>query len=443
MLPRSLTILLLSIAFLYPRTSGAKGIIKGDLLVCSNSSGAYTVQGQHVYDVNWSVDGGVINSGQNSASINITWSYVENGRITISAKDSATSNTIYDTLKINIDTTCVWPGDANHDHTVSYTDLLAVAEGIGKAHTTCSDTSTLWMGVPRCEWHDTLPLGIELKHVDCNGDGHINLNDTNAIIRNYSRKGMYKNADAWQCPPPQTGDPELRVYTGSDTLKPGRTLFSSVYFGSSVYPVNQAYGMAFSFYYDPEIFDASSVQFDLSKQWITTGCKDSLVFYKNFPAEGRIDFAFSRTDGTFKTYGGELVTLKFHIKDQIPMSKKLSKFTLGEFQFISGKGSLSGVLRVDDSSAVAGNVGIDRAGNIDNNISVYPDPASEDIEVNCTSGIRDMILYNALGACVWQQKYSGTNTHEKIVLPASLHGIYILQVSDRQGFVSRKKVMVQ
>ena len=445
MLPRSLTILFLSLSLLCSKSALSQGLINGDLLVCSNSTGVYTVQGHHVYNVNWNVTGGFINTGQGTASINVGWNYVKNGKLTVSATDSTTSRTVYDTLNVSIDTTCVWPGDANHDHKVSYTDLLAIGEAYGKRHAPCLDTSTDWAGQPRCNWHDTISLGIEMKNIDCNGDGVVDLNDTDAIIRNYSKTGTDKMAGTWLCPPPETGDPELRIFSGvsNDTIYPGRFLYTSVYFGTPFLTVSAAYGIAFSFNYDPEIFDGNMTQVDLSKQWITASCKDSIVFYKNFPDLGRIDFAFCRTDHNYNTGYGELVTLKMHIKDKIPAYKTMSRFTLGEFQFVSIDGGLSGVVRTNDSAVVAGNVGIDNPTNIDNNVSVYPDPAAEFVQVNCTSGIHSIALYNELGSCLLQQKYSGNPDQEKVMLPASIHGIYILEISDRQGFTSRKKVMVQ
>ena len=445
MFSRSLSILILGIALFCSGNMSAQGLINGNLLVCSNSSGVYAVQGHRLYDVNWIVTGGFINSGQGTSAITVDWHYVNSGLITFSAKDSSTSNTLYDTLNVSIDTSCVWPGDANHDHKVSYTDLLAIGEAFGKSHHPCMDTSTEWVGQPRCRWRDTIGLGIEMKHADCNGDGIIDLNDTAAIIRNYSKTGMYKNSNVWLCPPPQVGDPPLRIWSGlsNDTIYPGHYLYTSVYFGAPDFTVNAVYGIAFSFNYDPEIFDGNMTQVDLSQQWITASCKDSIVFYKNFPDVGRIDFAFCRTDHNYNTGSGELVTLKMHIKDKFPVSKSMSRFTIGEFQFISLDGALSGVVRTNDSAVVAGNVGIENAVNIDNNVSVYPDPAKDLIQINCTSGISNLILYNELGSSLWQQKYSGNPTQEKVVLPASLHGIYILQISDRQGFTSRKKVMVQ
>ena len=85
----------------------------------------------------------------------------------------------------------------------------------------------------------------------------------------------------------------------------------------------------------------------------------------------------------------------------------------------------------------------DNPTNIDNSVSVYPDPAADFVQVNCTSGIHAIALYNELGSCLLQQKFSGNPNQEKLMLPASIHGIYILEISDRQGFTSRKKVMVQ
>ena len=417
--------------------SQAQNLIQGSLEVCSGSTGQYTILGYSGYGFQWSVIGGTIESGQGTGILSVSWLRNSTAQLTVIAKDPVNSTYLYDTARITVDTSCVWPGDANHDHKVSYTDLLVIGEAFGKTHVQCIDTSTQWEAQARCNWGDTTGLGLELKHVDCNGDGVINSDDTNAIIRNYSQ------ADVLLCPPPVMGDPELRIFTGADTIYSGHVVYASVYFGNTIQPVLDAYGVAFSLTYDPEIFDATSPQFDFTWQWLTAGCKNPIIFYRNFPDEGRIDFAFSRTDHTYLTDGGEMVKIKFKVKDKIPTNKTMSKFTLGEFQFISKGGPLKAVLRTNDSSAVVNTTGIEHDWNLSPQVYIYPNPAHGEIQVNCSSPISRINVFNELGMSMLNTYYSGNASAQKLALPENLHGIYFLEITDKNGYSARKKVMVE
>ena len=416
-------------------------LISGAAEVCSASSTDYVISGYSGYGFQWNVVGGTIDEGQGTRKLSISWLQNSFGRISVLARDSFSANVLYDTIYINVDTSCVWPGDANHDHKVSYTDFLVIGEAYGRTHTSCLDTSSLWKAQARCIWSDTVGLGIEMKHADCNGDGIVNLDDTNAIIRNYSHIAK-KKAEIALCPIPEVGDPELRIYTGVDTIYPGMEIFPSVYFGSSIQQVADAYGIAFCITYDPEIFVADSIKCDLTMQWLTSGCKYPIIFCKNFPDEGRIDFAFSRTDHSFNNDGGELVNMKFKVKDKIPFGKTISRFTLGEFQFISLEGALMPVIRTNDSSVIANVSGIEQHQLSSPQVYIYPNPAKGKIRVNCSSVIKRIIIFDEMGKYHFDNIFKGNLQREDINLPENMHGIYFLEVVNNEGYISRKKIIV-
>ena len=421
----------------------AQNLINGDLLVCSNSNATYTLVPGAYSNISWTVQGGILNSGQGNSQISVTWDYKSNGLIAIMVKDTQSATFKYDTLRVSIDTSCVWPGDANHDHKVSYTDFLALVEGFNDHHRACMDTSTLWQGQARCNWNDTIGLKIEKKHVDCNGDGIIDFNDTNAIIRNYAKTGLKKKEDVWLCPPPQKGDPELRIYSTTDTLVPGHSLYASVYFGTPFLTAKGVFGIAFSISYDRNIFDGSSIQIDTSHQWITFNCDSPLVFFRNFPDEGHMDFVFARTNHIPIEGSGELANLKFHIKDKISLNTTSTKMTLGEFQFLSMNGPLSGVMRTNDSFVVLGNTAIENTTNTLSKIEIYPDPATDYIILKSSNNLLSVRVFDYVGKQLINQKFGGNNNQEKIMLSSLNHGIYFVEVINVFKERSFQKIIVK
>jgi len=59
--------------------------IVGPLLVCSNTIANYTTDTINGYTFNWVVTGGIINSGQGSTSVNVTWGITGTGIITLNS----------------------------------------------------------------------------------------------------------------------------------------------------------------------------------------------------------------------------------------------------------------------------------------------------------------------------------------------------------------------
>ncbi|MEO1628769.1 MAG: Ig-like domain-containing protein, partial [Bacteroidota bacterium] len=81
---------------------------------------------------------------------------------------------------------CVWSGDADNNGTVDITDLLPVGYSTGEVGPTRSGANTNWYGQFGDNWRREITQGeVNLKHVDTNGDGVVNVSDTAAISQSY------------------------------------------------------------------------------------------------------------------------------------------------------------------------------------------------------------------------------------------------------------------
>ncbi|MGZ5244768.1 MAG: hypothetical protein ACXWD4_12675, partial [Bacteroidia bacterium] len=75
-----------------------------------------------------------------------------------------------DTIFIQVDSNCVWPGDANRDKTADYLDILDIALGYSSTGSPRLNASTNWIPQLSKDWSNSLSSGINYKHLDTNGD---------------------------------------------------------------------------------------------------------------------------------------------------------------------------------------------------------------------------------------------------------------------------------
>jgi len=112
-------------------------IINGTMIVCPNGTATYTTPPIPGFTFNWTVNGGVINSGQGSNSINVTWGSSGTGTVTVNALNGCgCPSTIIDT---NV-TILVSFADAGNDTTICLGDSVQ----LGGSPTGSAGSTFLW-----------------------------------------------------------------------------------------------------------------------------------------------------------------------------------------------------------------------------------------------------------------------------------------------------------
>ena len=91
----------------------------------------------------------------------------------------------------------VWPGDTDTSQIVNNFDLLNIGLGFGNTGTARTNPSILWNGYLTPDWTKVTPVSnINFKHIDCNGDGIIDMQDTVAISNNWNSSYTYNKSGA-------------------------------------------------------------------------------------------------------------------------------------------------------------------------------------------------------------------------------------------------------
>jgi hypothetical protein len=81
--------------------------------------------------------------------------------------------------------------------------------------------------------------------------------------------------------------------------------------------------------------------------------------------------------------------------------------------------------------------------NLENNISIYPNPTSGRFTLQANSYqliVNSQIeIYNVLGECIYRQ--ISTSANQQINLSASPDGIYFMKIKNEQGVITKKIIL--
>ncbi len=265
---------------------------------CNGSSGSATVSttgGSGPYTYSWAPSGGTSATATGLAS----------GTYTVSTTDA---NGCTDILPLVVGDSCdfVWPGDANDDAVANAFDILDIGIANGASGTTRPGATLTWIGQPSANWGTTLLSGTDYKFVDCNGDGTINLTDTNAVILNYglTHNNRLPDLSAGAAPP-------LIVDLVSDSLQPGAAGITRILLGDATTTAFGVYGVAFTLAFDPMQVDPVSMSLDLSSSWLGTAGVNLMGIRYTETGWGMVDVAITRYDQGNISGMGEIGRLHF------------------------------------------------------------------------------------------------------------------------------------
>lgn len=129
----------------------------------------------------WSFNGTVVGTTPKLA-------VYESGTYVVSFQDSCMNPMIYDTIHVTIDSTCIQPGDTNQDGIVNHHDLLNIGLHYGTIGPARNGDPEDFFPIKGIDWAQQTNSGLDLKHVDANGDGIINSSDTTIIALHYGKQ---------------------------------------------------------------------------------------------------------------------------------------------------------------------------------------------------------------------------------------------------------------
>jgi sugar lactone lactonase YvrE len=330
----------------------------------------------------------------------------------------------------------VWPGDADANHVVNNADLFPIGLGYDTTGPVRAVQGIVWQGDIATNWADTLPgynPTINFKHADCNGDGIINSADTVAIMANFS---LTHNKTGPILSPWRNGIPAIKAVVTPDTAYTGDTLTVTFVLGDTNTTVNNFYGIAFTYNFDPMVMDstyAPTMGF-LPTSWIGTPSQ-KISINKIFTTTGQIQAAVTRINHTGVSGQGAIAVASFRITTDNISGKN--------YHYYTNIGSITDVTLIDQHGAtIPLNAGADTTtvGFIPNGIReittetlhIRPNPAHDKVLVSAGNTIREISLTNIIGQQVMDNNTANSKS-VSIDVSGIDSGVYFVHVRTEQG----------
>lgn len=329
----------------------------------------------------------------------------------------------------------VWPGDVNNNGEVNHYDLLYFGLGFSYQGPPRLQKSVLFQAQNTQVWNNSLPDQTNFAFLDCNGNGHISLDDTIAIRLNYTqRHGIFT-------PDPvstitNSGDSLFMVFADDSVLNKTE-IEIPIHLGSSIAPVDSFYGIAFSLTYDPERIRAGSfsVQAD-SNSWITHNgrLQDAplMMFFEN-PIEGKLDVAISKSSLVNTSGGGKLVAVSCVIEDNlIGKGFQALEFSFDDVLLITNTQQIKPIkfsskeLNIIPTDIKNVNLGNDR-------VRIYPNPVNDILNLELPVNSSNCVM-NIIGLDGKTHQVKSLRSDRKLMMDISRlsEGYYILHIKTNE-----------
>lgn len=321
----------------------------------------------------------------------------------------------------------VWPGDCDYDLQANNVDLLTLGVTYGATGTVRGAATNNWNAQVSSDWAQSVPLGANYKHSDCNGDGVVDLDDTLAITLNYGQGHAFRLGGEGDNEQLQSA-PTLYLQPQDDTVGESSFAYVDIYLANAVLPVSDLYGISFTINYDNALVQSGSAQTSFTGSYM--GVKNSTMItlaHDNYSA-GQNDVALVRMNHTEVNGYGYLGTMQIMTAGVTSLSTL--NMTVTNVHAINAQ-SVTIPLNGQGTSIV-----IDPALSASNqspsqtHVGVYPNPANESVMIS-TEAAQTIEVTNTLGEIVFSSNATATTT--TIDISTWSAGVYFVNVYGVNG----------
>jgi len=342
---------------------------------------------------------------------------------------------------------CVWAGDTNQDGVVNVKDILPIGLFMGEIGKNRPEPNLQeWYGQFGEDWEDTYNLSeIDLKHTDTDGNGIVTTVDTMAISKFYGRTHTITPTSAPDVDP-------LPIYFGvPDTIPvvgPGTRIEIPIHLGDPYYMAYNVYGLVIDrISYNPNLVEEGSVQLEFTDSWLSYN-SPTIDMIKE-PIEGRLEAAFTRTNGIAASGHGVVGKLSFVVITDIDGFRPGSKPELNLSISASAANSAGQLSTLPgDEATFALDLTEPKEEKLEqpvtaNQLQVFPNPSSDfiNLHLNAYQDIEQFEIYDLTGRQVFESQ-TVASRRAQINVAAWAEGIYILKAYTTGGSIVNKKFEV-
>ncbi|MBK7872749.1 MAG: T9SS type A sorting domain-containing protein [Saprospiraceae bacterium] len=335
----------------------------------------------------------------------------------------------------------VFPGDANNDGIINNLDILYIGYAygtIGPMRSSIDGTTPEAITLP---WTQLFPDSTNFIHADTDGNGIVDFLDFVPVFNNYGLRRINPSPPFFSEGIPGI-DPSLRFGSPVGTAFPSEGSVVEIpillegTFGDSLVDLN---GIAFSIEYDQSFI--KEIQLDIADSWVAL---DSAAFLFQTPANiGRLDAALTRFGKNPVIGKGQAVKMRAVIEDDligllirdtahIHFNIKYIKLKNSDFREQPVAGSNITLVIYHPNSIVP-----IKERPTDIPIEIFPNPASDRLQIISPKIIQRIEIMNALGQYI---SYPNIKNEQRVelMLPPQLKGIAFVKIYTTAGFITRK-----
>lgn len=341
-----------------------------------------------------------------------------------------------------VEVNCLYPGDTDLNGAVNHYDLLNIGLGFDSDGAPRSSASVEWVPQSASSWDAQTPESI-VNYVfsDVNGNGLVEEEDENGIEINWGKTITANHTFENDRNLPTIPHEPIPFYVEVNELTEGEAYSLPVMLGNSLVDVNGAYGVAFTVEYDPEVFDAENINVNYSESWLGDFGDDLMAIARNFPEEGYIEIALTRTDGTPTNGQGILCELEFIVIEDVIFMNNNSENMESEIKvtgsmLINEKEEKLGVVEMSTQFDVTPIVSSTNEEDLKNKINLSPNPASSFVNVRSSYLIEKICIYTPAGKVLVENIVNAHSAQLKTFeLPT---GIYLIEIQTEKGNLIEK-----
>lgn len=353
-------------------------------------------------------------------------------------------------------TDCIWPGDANGDGSANHYDLLNIGLGFGsmgppRTVFPVPGDPLFWAPSFNTDWGQAVGA-VDYKHLDCDGNGVIDVEDLLAIQKNYSPATSLPNNNTEGAAPVS-----LKLASSIDHQPDSSTrvsILAELNIGSLQLPVEDLHGVALRLRFPGQPFSLTDIQVEPEEADLLGAAGEVLSLSKRIREGDKQDFldvAISKKNTIGSSGFGKAVSIRIISADIIELINAPAtefKVAIEGLLLIDSKGdTLQYDLPVDTAcvnfieniSTSSRNEPLPAA-----SLQIMPNPTSDYVLLRTQSGIRlqRYSLMNMAGQVV-RLGQLGELTQARIDLHAQRPGWYLLKVQTDRGFITRRLLKVE
>ncbi len=333
---------------------------------------------------------------------------------------------------------CVWPGDADADGKVTIKDVLAVGYCAGEVGIARQGPATDQIWYPRFSenWEKIAPgSGVNLKHIDVDGDGVVTKDDVTLISSFYGEENSITVEEN-----PVASNVPIYFVSQTQNPQPGDHVVIDILLGAEPTPAIDVSGITFSLNYNTDVVVEGSFKVNFKRDSWLSYDSPVLNFVKR-PFEGKIDVAYTRVEGTMASGFGKIGTVDFIIEDEIDGIRQGDEYAFNisveNTNVMNGAGFYNGLFGEGITLTIANAIDADNSLNPED-LAIYPNPTSGvlNVHLNGKNNFRSIEIVDIAGR-ILQMEENKTN-HIILDVSAYQDGMYFLRATTDKGFITKR-----